>query len=250
MANIVKNILFAAILAFIVSCGSTSKTPEANTAESVFNKGLAAFKDEEWLEAQNLFDVINLQYPASQFADDAQYYIAECGYKRKEYVMAAFNFNRLYRTYPRSEYAKSSLYKAALCYFELSPDCDRDQEYTTKAIAAFSTFQAFYPMDSLSKEASSKIVDLRNKLAERSFNTAVLYKKIYSPNSSIIYYDEVINNFPDSKFCESAFIGKIETLIQMKKTSDAKSIIEVYKKTYPSGSKIDYVKNLEVNLPK
>lgn len=221
------------VIAFLLeSCGSAG-TQVPKTALEVFEKGVELYKDEDYIEARKLFDVIKLQYPASQYADDAQFYLAEINYQMEEYILAAFNYSRLRSIYPSSEYVKLSLHKAAISYYNLSPTFDRDQEYTHKAIDAFNLFQRLYPDDSLARGSDKYISELRNKLAEREFSTALLYTKLYSPHSALVYYDAVIDDYPDSEFFEPAFYGKIEVLIELRRLDEAEGLIDIYGKRFP-----------------
>ena len=43
-------------------------------------------------------------------------------------------------------------------------------------------------------ELIAGIIELRNKLAQREFDIAEIYRKLDSPNSSLVYYESVINN--------------------------------------------------------
>jgi len=230
-------------LLLVFSC-STTKEREQQTAETVFNKALEQYKKEDWLEASQLFEVIKLQYPASQYSDDAQYYLAEINYKKEEFILAAFNYSMLRKVYPSSEYFKTSLYKNAMCYYELSPAFDRDQEYTVKAIDAFQDFQRLYPEDSLFAKSSKYIDELREKLGHRAFNTAEIYLKLLSLKSALVYLDVVIDEYPDTKYFEPAYYLKITTLVTMKKFDDANSIIDLYKKKFPNGAHITEVSTL------
>lgn len=234
MKHSIKIILVLISLSLFFSCKTVEK-PETRTPGEVFKSALEAYKEEDYEESQKLFDLIKLQYPASQFADDAQFYIAEINFARKEYIMASYNYNRLRSTYPGSEYSKQSLYNAAMCYFELSPTYDRDQDYTKKAIQAFQDFQYLYPDDELYEKANERIADLRNKLAHKDFFTAGLYRKLDSPKSALIYYDLVIKNFDDTKYYEPAYYGKIETLILMKRYDQALGLIQLYKQSFAKG---------------
>jgi outer membrane protein assembly factor BamD len=235
----IQSILLILSFTFIlISCGG-NKTPENVSAEQVFKKGMELFEQGDYLEAKQYFDIIKLQYPASQYADKAQYYLAEVNFRREEFILAAFNFSMLRRVYPGSPYSKESMYKNALCYYQISPPYDRDQEYTTKAIEAFMEFQYLYPDDSLFTESSKKIKELRNKLAYREFFTAELYRKMESPKSSVVYYDLVINNYSDSDYFEDAYIGKIESLYFMKKYEVLISAIRAYSTNFPKGKAID-----------
>lgn len=240
--NLFFTLLFVASI-LILSCSST-KVQDYATDEEVYFNALKLFNDKDYREAMQLFDIILLQYPASKYADDAQFYISEINFFDEKYILAAFNYQKLIRNYPASDYVKIAFYKAALCNYYLSPSYDRDQRYTYEAIKSFQEFQMLYPSDSLSFEAEKKIMELRNKLANREFFTAELYRKIDSPISSIIYYDEVIKKYSDTKFYEPAFFGKIQTLFEIGKYEQLKSIIQLYKSQFPNSS--NYAKVLEI----
>lgn len=243
--------LFILSIILVYSCSST-KDASPKTADDVFTKAIERFKKEDWEQATQLFDVIKLQYPASQYADDASFYLAEINYKKKEYILASFNYSMLRKVYPTSEYFKTAVYKTAMSFYELSPSFDRDQEYTYKAIDALQDFQRLYPDDSLFKQVSVYIDKLREKLGLRAFNTAEIYQKMENFKSAVIYYDAVIEEFPDTKFLEPAYYQKIVCLATMKKSDDALSIIDLYRKKYSNGSFMKEILQLEktMNSPK
>ncbi len=234
--NISKIVLLSAIVfssVWAMSCSST-KNDIPQTAEAVFNEGLMRFKDESFMEAQKLFDVIKLQYPASAYADDAQYYLAEINFKRKEYQLSAFNYNMLRRVYPRSEYSKEALFKTGLAYYHLSPTYDREQEHTLKAIQTFSEFQATYPQDSLSNEVTNYILELREKLAYKEYFSGLIYQKMSYFKSALIYYNFVLDDYSDTKVTEDAYIGKMQVLLEMEKKEELKITLELFEKAYPN----------------
>ncbi len=219
--------IFALIL--LASCGSVDKRDRVQTAEDAFKRGMEYFDDEDWIDAKAMFDVVRLQYPTSEYADDAQYYLSRISEERGEYIMAAFNYNRIRKLYPASEYAKTALFKSAESYYKLSPQFERDQEYTQKAIKSFQEFQYLYPdKDSLYDDATQKITELRSKLAHREYFTATLYRKLNAPLAAKIYFDNVINDYDDSEYYEPAYFGKIEVLFEMKKYDDVISLGQLY----------------------
>ncbi len=111
--------IFAVML--MMSCGSVDKKDRVQTAEDAFKRGMEYFDDEDWIEAKAMFDVVRLQYPTSEYADDAQYYLARVSEERGEFIMAAFNYNRIRKLYPASDFAKDALFKAADSYYKISP---------------------------------------------------------------------------------------------------------------------------------
>lgn len=235
------------VLIFAFGCKS-SDAPESRNVEKLYQDATELFQKGEYLESKKLFDLIKLQYPASQYADDAQYYLAEVEYKKERYIMAAFNYNLVRKYYPNSPYVVECLYKAALCYSNLAPQPERDQDYTKKAIQSFMEFQTYYPNDTLYHEAGKQIEKLRNILAEKEFKNAVLYTKMNNPKAAVIYYDAVINDYEDTQFYQDAFFGKIESLIVMSKKEEAKTLIDLYKQKFPSGKFIASVNEISSKL--
>ncbi|MFY7997877.1 MAG: outer membrane protein assembly factor BamD [Candidatus Kapaibacteriota bacterium] len=210
-------------------------TVAPRNADEYYEQALEAFNTENLAVAQRYFDAIKLQYPASKYADDAQYYLAEINVKKNENILAAYNYNQLRRTFPNSEYAKISAYKAAMSSMRQSPKFDRDQDYTKQAIKAFSEFQALYPKDSLTLEAGKQIRDLRTKLAEHDYRTAELYIKLNAPRASLTYYDLVLNNYPDTEFLEPSFLGRARMLVRLKRFQEAEEALRLYRQRFPQG---------------
>ena len=222
------------ILSAAYGC-SQKVTLAPRNADEYYEQALEAFNTENLAVAQKYFDVIKLQYPASKYADDAQYYLAEINVKKGENILAAYNYNQLRRTFPNSEYAKIAAYKAAMSSMKQSPKFDRDQDYTKQAIKAFSEFQALYPKDSLTIEAGKQIRDLRSKLAEHDYRTAELYIKLNAPRASLTYYDLVLNNYPDTEFLEPSFLGRAKMLVRLKRFQEAEEALRLYRQRFPQG---------------
>ncbi len=234
------NTRFALMLLLCVGAMWASSCAQKNlviprNVDEYYEQALEAFNTEDLTRAQKYFDAIKLQYPASKYADDAQYYLAEINVKKNENILAAYNYNQLRRTFPNSEFAKISAYKAALSNFRQSPKYDRDQDYTRQAIKAFSEFQALYPKDSLTVEAGKRIMELRSKLAEHDFRTAELYLKLQAPRAAIAYYDLVLGNYPDSDYVEPSLLGKIKMQIRLKRSTEAQEAMRLYRQRFPQG---------------
>ncbi|TAE22526.1 MAG: outer membrane protein assembly factor BamD [Candidatus Kapaibacterium sp.] len=234
------NTRFALILLLCIGAVWASSCSQKNfviprNVDEYYEQALEAFNTEDLSRAQKYFDVIKLQYPASKYADDAQYYLAEINVKKNENILAAYNYNQLRRTFPNSEFAKISTYKAAMSNFRQSPRYDRDQDYTRQAIKAFSEFQALYPKDSLSVEAGKRIMELRSKLAEHDFRTAELYLKLQAPRAAIAYFDLVLGNYPDTDYVEPSLLGKIKMQVRLKRSIEAQESMRIYRQRFPQG---------------
>ena len=84
---------FAAILVLgvLASACVQRSTVIPRNADEYYEQAFEAFTTEDLARAQKFFDVIKLQYPASKYADDAQYYLAEINVKKNENILAAYN---------------------------------------------------------------------------------------------------------------------------------------------------------------
>jgi outer membrane protein assembly factor BamD len=241
--------LFIGCLILSVAAGCVPKsTVIPRNVDEYYEQALEAFNTEDLTRAQKFFDVIKLQYPASKYADDAQYYLAEINVKKNENILAAYNYNQLRRTFPNSEFAKISAYKAAMAQFRQSPKYDRDQDYTRQAIKAFSEFQAIYPKDSLAAEAGKRIVELRGKLAEHDYRTAELYIKLQAPRAVIAYYDLVLANYPDCEYVEASLLGKIRMQVRLKRLTEAQESMRLYRQRFMHGKLLNEASEVENSI--
>jgi outer membrane protein assembly factor BamD len=239
-------LLFVLFLVVFVSACKTTGKFEPKNAEEAFKEGLNLFEDKEYAEALSYFDMIKLQFPGSGIADKAQYYTAEINFVRKEFILASFNYNRVRTVYPGSEFAKISLYKAGLSQYLMSSDYHKDQEYTLKAIKTLQDYQFYYSeKDSLYNETEKMILECRNKLGEKDFMIAELYKTLESPRSALIYYESVLKNYDDTKYYEPSIFGKIEMLYWMKKTDEAKNAELTYKSIFPNGKYFQQIEEVK-----
>ena len=148
---------------------------------------MAKFAKEDYLEAAEDFKLVTVQYPGSSLADSAQFHIAQCRYRRSEFILAASECDILVKTMPSSPLVPKARYMKAMAEYELSPQSALDQKYTREAIDDFQTFIEYFPADSLSKDAAAKIGELNDKLAKKEMDNANLYFRLeYLSGSDLV----------------------------------------------------------------
>ncbi len=226
-------VLFAFGLMFLTGCGS-SEPIEQLSAEKRFAVGMRLFNNEDYLDAIEDFKIVTLQFQGSSVADAAQYYLAECRYKREEYILAAYEYETLLRTMPTSSYAAKARYKRALCYYRLSPPSYLDQDYTRKAIDEFQAYIEYSPTDSLVHDAEAKITELNTKLAKKDYDDGVQYMKMDYYRAAVVYFESVLEKYHDTPYAELAQLKKSEALSMRKKYADAMTELETFYKKYPN----------------
>lgn len=153
------------------------------------------------------FKALILNFPGSALVDDAEFGLAEAYFRSKDYNLALAEYKRLLRDFPQSEYADDAQYKIGLCYFRLSLPAELDQEYTYKAIEGFRRFLEYYPDSELAGEAKKKIFACREKLARKTYKNGCLYLKLKEYEAALIYFQDVLNEYEDTKWAAWAQLG-------------------------------------------
>ena len=242
-----KLFLLPLLSLYFFGCSSSVDTINMS-AEDRLNYAIGLYNDEDYLTAVNELQSIILQYPGNAIADDAQYYLAMTRFKREEYVMAAYEFSKLIKNMPASEFVPEAQYMLAECYYQLSPPYALDQRYSKKAIEEFQAFIDFFPSNSHVPDAEAKIVELNDKLAEKEYKTAYIYERLEYYTAALMYYENVIETYHDTKYAPMAMYDKIKLLIERDRNSEALAEISKFLQRYPDNSRVSELEQLKSSL--
>ncbi len=224
-----------ALALVLASCTSTEELM-VQGAGATFYEGLDLLNAKKFEKARNEFNIVVKQYPASAYADSAQFYLAETYYKTDEYLTAAFEFSNVTRNYPSSKMAPEARFRIAQCYASLSPRVQLDQANTKKAIEAFQSFIDYYPDNPLVPKAEAEITALRNKLALKDLEIAKLYMILGYYKAAVVYYDAILEQYHDSDVADKAAIGKVKALIERHRDAEAKVALRNFYNSFPHSS--------------
>lgn len=206
------------------------------SAEQRFKLGMGFFVDEDYLEAIEEFKIVTIQFGGTQWADDAQYYMAESRFLREEYILAAYEYDVLVRSMPTSEYLRMARFRKASCYDLSSPGVALDQENTRKAIDEYQTFLEYHAADTLAPVADRRIRELTAKLAEKEFNNGIIYLKMSYNKAATYYFDLVLERYHDTPFAEPAHVRKAEALINRKRYDEAIQELNRFFSRFPTSA--------------
>ncbi|TAF35745.1 MAG: outer membrane protein assembly factor BamD [Cytophagales bacterium] len=152
-------------------------------------------------------------------AEDIHYKFANCCYEENRLVDAEYYFRTFYSTYRQSPKAEDALYMSAVTMSRMSPIWYLDQENTRYAIESIQDFINRFPKSARAKDASDKIIELRQKLEFKEYNNAKLFYKLERHKSAVIVLDNFQKDFPDSKYKEEAAYMSIRALYAYAKSS-------------------------------
>jgi outer membrane protein assembly factor BamD len=160
--------------------------------------------------------------PYSEYAPLAQMKIGFAREKQKSYKAAVESYENLIRKYPKSDLVDDAQFQIGFAYMQAAREADYDQTATRRSITAFQDYLTRYPKSEKIEQAQDNINKLRGEQARGLFNIARFYDYKDESKSALIYYNEVIQKYPESDLARRARerveqldggpdIGRIET---------------------------------------
>ncbi len=167
-----------------------------------YQEAIRLYNKNDHSKALILFDDLVQRYRGRSEAEDLYYYYAYTNYKLKDYLSARYHFKTFAETYPSSARAEECRFMSAYCFYLDSPNFSLDQENSLKAIESLQLFINLYPKSDRVAEASKLILDLRNKLENKSYANAKLFLDIGDYQAAVIAFRNSLKDFPDTKYAE------------------------------------------------
>jgi len=230
-----------------ISCAGTKST--ANwTASDFFKEAKEEYDDEDYFDAANSFTVTLIRFAGSSVADSAQFYLAKSHFMMGDYLIAAAEFSRLINDMNQSPLVPQAQYMLGESYYQMSPRPALDQDNTQKAIREFQYFVEENPADSLKEDAEKKISELREKLAEKEWENAEIYRKMNEYPAALIYFNQVLTKYYDTTWADDAQFGKINTLNDSEDYEQALLEIAKFEQQFPDSELKEKVSEFKKNL--
>lgn len=228
-------ILLAASFLFI-SCRSSDLIRPGDSLEVAFEKAMGQFEEENWTDAARAFETVISIGRGTDIGQEAQFYLAESYFNNRRFLIAASEYERYAQFYPNSERREKADFRKGLSYYNLSPRYRLDQTYTRRAIQNFRLFNSRYPDSEFRDEIGEYISEMRTKLARKHYSAARFYHRTSRYNAAAVYYDIVIDEYPETEWAEKALVAQIEAYILFAENSVPQRQAERFEKALDSYS--------------
>lgn len=221
-----KNIFIVIILICLYSCGATNIFDDNIPYKQRFEEGLEFFEKEKYNQSAQQFNIIVQRASHTDLGDDSLFFLAESYFLNKDYNLALIEFEKLVSRMGFSPYIEKSRWRICETLTLLSPNYFHDQDSSIKAISQIQDFIDDYPNSQYVKEADDLLQTLRNRLAKKHMETGKLYIKLKAYDSAKQSYENVVNDYYDTKFYYDANLEIIRCLVFLGEKDEAKAFLK------------------------
>jgi outer membrane protein assembly factor BamD len=200
--RLVFGLLFFAAAVILAGCGEYEKLLKSRDFQMKYERAVEYYDEGEYARAGTLFDQVANIFRGTTKADTVKYYQAKSYYGQRDYMMAGYYFSELSQTYASSVYAEEADFMVGYCFYKRSPRPELDQETTYQAITYMQMFMAKHPTSERITEVQAIITEMSDKLVEKSFISAKLYFDLGYYKSAILALRNSLIEYPDTRFRE------------------------------------------------
>lgn len=154
--------------------------------------------------AAELYQHIVRSAPYGPYGAVAQYRLGDAHTALGNYEDADRAYQAVIDEYPNSEYAPKAKYKIAETSYKAATKEAYRSERTDEALQKYEGFKKAFPQSGLQYEADEAIMALREKKARQIFTTADFYDRRGKLKSARMYYDDVVQSFPETAAAKEA----------------------------------------------
>ena len=208
------------------ACGNKDVVPQnvANPDRFLFERGDAALKERNWIEAREFYRQVFDNYPQSPFRPDAKLGIADTylGEKSAEsLVLADSEYHEFLTYYPRHARADYAQYKLAMTYFQQMRGPDRDQTATREALTEFQVFFDRFPESKLMPEVRKNWRIARDRLSDSELEVGETYVRMGVLRGAEKRLQELLKEDPEYTHRDAAYYHLAEIYLKADRKAEA-----------------------------
>jgi outer membrane protein assembly factor BamD len=212
------SLLIAAVLS---GCGGQVNLAQLNARE-LFDLGMQRYQKHKYLGAIEALQAAIFNFPGESHVDTAQYYLALSYFGNRDYVLAQTEFNRLQVNYPASAFAPQAQLMKAVSFFKGTPKhYGLDQTDLATAVKQFEDFLVDYPEDEAVPEARAYLTEAKTRLARKLYESGTIYTRLRDYYAARVYFQKVIDDYTETPSAAEATYQIAESYFQQKNWDEA-----------------------------
>lgn len=213
------------IVLTIISC-AVRQTLAPLEADAEFDRAISFFENEKFDQAIQGFERILFYHPSSEFVDDAQYWLGRTYLEQKQYDQAIIEFDYLIRNFPKSAQLEDAYFHRARAHLLGAPSYEKDLSDLKIAIRLFDEFLTRFPNSEYTDDVRKEILAARDLLAKKELENGRLYEKLKEIKAALLYYEYIMNNYPETG---SASEARYRSALLREQMGETEKALQLYK---------------------
>lgn len=196
------------LLAFLTlsGCSDYEKLLKSDDFDAKSERAKAYYNVGDYARALPLLDQLLTVRMGTTEEEEIRYYIAYCYYGQSQFLIASALFKNFFRSFPRSYRAEEALFQSAYSLYKASPRIDLEQSQTINAIDEFQYFVDTYKKSERVAEANALMDEMRKKLEEKEYNSAMLYYNTQNYQAAAVTFENLLQQFPETSRAEDIYL--------------------------------------------
>lgn len=226
-------------LAVVCACSPAFKVSRFRTNDALYAAAMREYQARHWDNAIQAFERLTLELPARDtLLPRAYWYLATAHSRKDEHLLAAQGYARLNQTFPDDSLADDAMLAEADEYAKMWRKPALDSQYGQTALATYRTMLELYPDSPLAPKAQAGINRMLEWLATKDYLTGVHYMRRKAPDSAILYFKDVIKNYPETEHAREAYLRLVEVYRSINYRDDARDACATLHQKYPKDSEV------------
>jgi len=225
-------ILTAAVF-LVVSCSTKLAEQPGLTDRSLFTRGQQYLEKKKYDDAIEHFMVLLEKFPNSPLAPKAQLSLADAYMGDKKNVEAEIAYEDFMRLYPASDNVAYALFRKGELFTRQAGKPGRDQAKTFEAIRTYKLILERYPSGPYAETATTRVGELRNRLAEHEVYVVTHYIARRKVDSAEARARRALSDYPETTSVPTLMSLLAEALAKQGKKEDAAAVSKDLREKYP-----------------
>ena len=227
------------LLLVATACGPSFKLSRFRTNDALYGAGMREFRARHWDNAIQAFERLTLDLPARDTLLPRAFWMLATAHARKgEHLLAAQGYARLNQTFPDDTLADDAMLMEGQEYAKMWRKPSLDAQYGHTALATYRSMLELYPDSPLAPKAEQGVNQLLEWLASKDYLTGMHYARRKAPDSAILYFKDVIKNYPESAHARAAYLRLVEVYRSINYRDDARDACATLYQKYPTDREV------------
>jgi outer membrane protein assembly factor BamD len=163
----------------------------------------------------------------------ARFWLAETYFSQGDYVTAAQEFRRVADEDPNHRLAPTALLRAGDSYSKLWETPDLDPTNGETALATYQELAGRFPNSDAARIATTRLAALNERFAQKELDIGVFYFKRNAFDSAILYFKDLIANYPSTALVPTAYIYIVRSYHAIGYTDQETQFCNAIRQFYP-----------------